>query len=778
MINYQSILQTMKVKFPGSLLVAGGCISLTSCIQPEQPEPRPDIIWIIAEDMSADFSCYGSEEVSTPHIDRLAEESVQFMNCFVTSPVCSPSRSALLTGRYPTTTGAHNHRSSRGEVKIFLPEDTRTIPDLFREAGYFTANCGYDYPAKTDYNIVTPPDLYDASLRLKPDNSNWNELWQKNSENRPVFLQLQLFGGKNRSYKPENPVDPKRVKLPPYYPDTEIFRNDRANYLNTVIYTDLMIRNIVEYLKSAGRWENSLVFFITDHGEDNYRHKQFLYDGGIHIPMLLKLPEGNHFELKASVEDLLIHIDMAATSLDAAGIKLPDYLEGQSLISEKYSPREYVISARDRCDWTPDRIRSVRTREYKYICNFRPDLSHMQSNYRDHWPTVQQAWKMFSEGDLQPVQSVYFEDTRPGEELYYIPEDPDEIHNLAGTSEYTAVLEELRTILEDWIQQSGDLGQYAESEKSYSEALKNVNTGSTLEGFPFIAGLGYPYPDGEGASGKIYFYNTSDRPLNITGNLGIIKPSTGELEIGADSDITLTYSLEPEYKEGQKLSFHTVYMFSNGHETDFSTDFYVKKPVMYEFKNLSSLPVIDGKVNEMPLDINVGEDARFDMALTRDFLYIAAVVQDEDVHSDENVPSWEQDGIEIRLDYRPDPFRSNSKATREFLDHLVLIVSPSKNGQALNFYKPAQASRVASELFGKNGLKYACRNFDDRYEAEFLIPLRFIREKQGDDWEAIRINFTQHDLDGKEQKRIEWKPKWGSMDDYVGSGTFFRSGGS
>ncbi len=768
----------MNKKIPGTLLVAGGFLSVLSCNEIRETEVRPDIIWIIAEDMSADFGCYGSREVNTPGIDRLAEESIQFMNCFVTSPVCSPSRSALLTGRYPTSTGAHNHRSSRGEVKIFLPEETRTLPDLFRESGYFTANCGYDYSAKTDYNLVTPPDLYDASLRLKSDNSNWNELWEKNTEDKPVFLQLQLYGGKNRSYKPTTPIDPDKVKLPPYYPDTETFRTDRANYLNTVIYTDLMVTNIVEYLKSTGRWENSLVFFITDHGEDNYRHKQFLYDGGIHIPMLVKLPEEGNLEMKASEDDLLIHIDMAATSLDAAGINLPDYLEGQSLISDQYSPRDYVVSARDRCDWTPDRIRSVRTKKFKYIRNFRPDLSHMQSNYRDHWPTVQQAWKMFKEGELNPVQSVYFEKTRPEEELYDISADPDEIHNIAGDPEYAGVIKEFRTILDNWIKQTGDLGQFPESEKSYSEALKNVNTGSTLEGFPLIAGLGYPYPEGEGASGKIYFFNTSDSPLTIKGDLQIISPTTGELEMGADSDIALNYRLLPEFSESQKINFHTGYTFSNGQETVFSYEFYVKKPELFALKNLNILPEMDGEAEEMLMEIEVGEDAVFDAALTRDYLYIAARIRDEEISSEKDVPSWEQDGIEIRLDYRTDPYRSNSRATREFMDHLVLIVSPSEDGVPLYFYKPAQAGLIAPELFGKDGLRYACKNLGDRYEAEFLIPLRFIREKQGEDWEAIRINFTHHDLDGNEQKRTDWKPKWGGKNDYVGSGTFFRTGGS
>src|SRR5688572_16643005 len=194
---------------------------------------RPNIVWIIAEDMSPDFACYGETTIRTPNVDRLAAEGVKFERAFVTGPICSISRSALLTGMYQTSIGAHHHRSGRGELKIHLPQGVTPVPRLFKDAGYHTSNVTTaDFTkegdrvaiAKTDYNFEWDESMYDTTH------------WSVRKPGQPFFAQVQMNGGKLRG--PGNtdrwPARVERtlgsrtpaaaVKLPPYLPDDPVIR--------------------------------------------------------------------------------------------------------------------------------------------------------------------------------------------------------------------------------------------------------------------------------------------------------------------------------------------------------------------------------------------------------------------------------------------------------------------------------------------------------------------------------------------------------------------------
>ena len=217
--------------------------------------------------MSAHMSCYGETTIQTPNIDRLADEGTLFRQAFVTEPVCSPSRSAMVTGMYQTTIGAHLHRSSRHTVKIHLPKHIKLISEYFQQAGYYTSNgstLNTKSPSetkrgKTDYNFVWDEKVYDAAE------------WSGRKPGQPFFAQIQLRGGKNRSAKVPNPVDPAKVNLPPYYPDHPVLREDWAKYLNSVIQTDIDLGEILDRLRKEGTADNTIVFFWTDHGISHIR---------------------------------------------------------------------------------------------------------------------------------------------------------------------------------------------------------------------------------------------------------------------------------------------------------------------------------------------------------------------------------------------------------------------------------------------------------------------------------------------------------------------------
>ena len=199
---------------------------------------------------------------------------------------------------------------------------------------------------------------------------------------QPFFAQIQLHGGKDRNAKVAHPTDPARVVLPPYYPDDPVIRQDWASYLDSWVKADADVGDVLDRLERDGLADSTVVFFFTDHGISHVRGKQFLYDEGIRVPLLVRFPDRR---LGGTVRsDLVSLLDVAATSLDLAGIPIPATSRAGRCSRAGFEPRRRVYSARDRCDETPDLIRSVRTERYKYIRNFMSYASHTQPNrYKD-----------------------------------------------------------------------------------------------------------------------------------------------------------------------------------------------------------------------------------------------------------------------------------------------------------------------------------------------------------------------------------------------------------
>lgn len=437
----------------------------SSCAQ--QAAGPPNIVWIVAEDQSAHFGPYGEELVKTPNIDRLAAEGAMFTRAFVTAPVCSPSRSALITGMYQTTIGAHNHRSGRGERKIHLPGDVEPVPAILRRAGYFVTNAGLRREGelargKTDYNFEFDAGLYDG-----PD-------WSGRAEGQPFFAQVQLRGGKFRNQRTLEAVkgvhtagiSPDKVKLPPYYPDDPELRKDWAQYLESIENADWEVGQILQRLEAEGVAENTVVFFLTDHGVSHARGKQFLSEEGARVPLIVRAP--GRIEPGMVREDLVAHIDVTASTLAFAGVEVPGWMEGRPLFGPDATPREYVVSARDRCDETVDRIRSVRTERYRYIRNFVPERPHLQPNrYKDSKAIIKAMHRLRDSGALSPEAKAMFYAPRPEEELYDLESDPWQMKNLVGEEEHGATLKALRETLEQWIAETGDHGQAFETAEEY-----------------------------------------------------------------------------------------------------------------------------------------------------------------------------------------------------------------------------------------------------------------------------------------------------------------------
>ena len=437
-------------------------------------DTRPNIVWILVDDMSSHFGYQGEKLVTTPNVDRLAREGVVFSRAYATAPVCSTFRSALITGMYQTAIGAHHHRSSRGMEKISLPEGVRTIPELMRKAGYYTTNADASgkRPGKEDYNFnYRKQDLYDGVD------------YHGRAEGQPFFAQFQLRGGKLRNVAKwydevksgvGEVIDRAAVKLPPYYPDHPVIREDWAQYLDSVNYTDVEVGRILARLKKDGVLENTVVVFLTDHGISHARGKQFLYEEGVLIPFVVWAP-GDLGKLGKPIlrDEFIEHIDLAATTLHLAGLEIPAGMQGRPLFGSKAKPRDLAVTARDRCDETVDRIRGIRKGDFKYIRNFHPQRPYLQAcDYKDRKPFMPVLRDLYAAGKLNKSQSLQMAEVRPEEELYDLSQDPWELHNLAGDPAQQERLSDFRALLGRWIMDSNDQGRYPEPMRMLDSDMK------------------------------------------------------------------------------------------------------------------------------------------------------------------------------------------------------------------------------------------------------------------------------------------------------------------
>lgn len=436
---------------------------------------RPNLLWFVVDDMSANFSCYGERRIATPHVDRLAREGTRFARAFATSPVCSPSRSALITGMYQTSIGAHHHTSSRQSTDVFLPDGVEPIPAILQRAGYYTCNGtglreSAAKPGKTDYNFEWNASIYDGSD------------WSGRKSGQPFFMQVQLPGGKLRGNTDREAqalavraaeelggaTDPEAVELPPYYPRDPVLLRDWAAYLDSVRFTDRHVGQVLARLENEGLLDETLIIFVTDHGISSSRGKQFLYDEGTHVPLVMRgpgVPRG------AVRDDLVELFDIAAVSLAAAGVAFPSVMQERNLLAGDYARRDAVFAARDRCGETIDRIRSVRTERFLYIRNFHPQRPLLQSNdYKDRKSILKTLRKLEAEGRLGPLAAeVLFRPARPAEELYAWTEDRWQVNNLAADPVHRDTLRELRRRLDQWIDETGDRGP--ESDETYAREM-------------------------------------------------------------------------------------------------------------------------------------------------------------------------------------------------------------------------------------------------------------------------------------------------------------------
>ncbi len=439
---------------------------------------RPNILWIIGENLSLDLGCYGGKQVATPVLDELAAQGVRYTHVFATSPVCGPSRSAFMTGMYQTTTDTHHMRLHRTDA-FRLPDGVRPITHRLRDAGYFTANIksiGQHIvgTGKLDLNFVNEGPIFQS------------EAWDHLKSRQPFFAQVNLPEAEYDIYDRKSAekervpwvgeqshaqiATPENVTPPPYYPDHPVTRAEWARYLNSVSGMDVRCRLILEQLKTEGLADDTVVVFFGDNGQLTARGIHWCWDVGLNVPLIIRWPKNfpapSQYRPGTVNDSLLSLIDLTATTLQTAGLPIPNSMHGRAFLgSDSLRQRQYVFSARDRIDETQIRLRSVRDRRYHYIRNFTPGTGLATLNrYREKCFLVQPLMRqLFAEQKLSGTAAELMQPI-PEELLYDVANDPHEIHNLVSSPQpdHREALFRMRAALETWMVETGDRGDIPE----------------------------------------------------------------------------------------------------------------------------------------------------------------------------------------------------------------------------------------------------------------------------------------------------------------------------
>jgi|TARA_B110000027_G_scaffold80283_1_gene85499 arylsulfatase A-like enzyme len=432
----------------------------------------PNIVWLVAEDQSSYFfPFYGDQSVNLPNISKLLNNGTVYEGMHSSYPVCAPARSAIITGMYPNSIGTGNMRAHKGNATLRTEKEALIVPyyssklaerikpftQILRENSYYCTN-----NAKEDYNFNLRDDAWDESSR--------SASWEKREDGQPFFSVFN-FGVTHESEiwkrdKQELKVNPNDLIVPPVFPNDSITRHALAVNYSNLVEMDKQMGLIINKLIDQGLYDNTYIFFYSDHGGPFPRHKRAIYETGSKVPLIIKFPINIEPQENRN-RDMLNFIDFAPTILSIAGFDIPEIYQGKAFLGAKKSKqkREYLFTASDRFDEHPDRIRAVKNRRFKYIRNYNIDKPHaLAVGYRTQMKLMQHLNKLNESNMLSPQQKLWFQVPKNPEEFYDLKEDPFELNNLISEKKYSIEIDNLKNKLGNWIKEINDLGHLTENE--------------------------------------------------------------------------------------------------------------------------------------------------------------------------------------------------------------------------------------------------------------------------------------------------------------------------
>ncbi len=441
---------------------------------------RPNIVWIVAEDLGPYLPMYGDSTVATPHLSRLAKEGITYTNVYSPSGVCAPSRAAIATGMYPTKIGAMHMRTGpwfsfktkdralrnygREVYEAKPPVGTHMHSEYLRRAGYYCTN-----NRKEDYQFRAEMTAWDES--------SWKAHWKNRPPEKPFFAifnsgvthESQIWVKKKDSLWVDENL---KVRVQPYLPETEIAKTDIRRMYSNIKEMDEQVGALLKELEDEGLLEKTIIFWYSDHGGPLPRQKRTIYDSGIKVPLIVRFPNRQMAGMRD--DQLISFVDFKPTLLSLAGIPNPDYTDGRAWMGRYRDnrPRKYIFAAADRFDHQHDRIRAVRDKRYKYIRNYISGKPYyLPVKYRETMAIMKELLRLNKEDKLTAQQALWFRQQKDPVELFDTWTDPHELRNLANHSDYTEKMAEFSSVLDSWISRTDDKGMVPE--KEYIESIGN-----------------------------------------------------------------------------------------------------------------------------------------------------------------------------------------------------------------------------------------------------------------------------------------------------------------
>lgn len=525
---------------------------------------KPNILWLVAEDLSPYIPSFGDSTIQTPNLSRLAAEGVCYDNFYSPSPVCAPSRAAISMGMYPTKIAANHMRTGpwfspdvsqalMDRMKPYWPEGiplydamppagSRMMSEYLRMEGYYCTN-----NAKEDYQFRRTLTSWDESSNKAH--------WRNRKDGQPFFAifnfgvthESQIWSKAEDSLWIDEHLD---IPVPPYLPDTEVGKKDVRRMYSNIKEMDHQVGEILKQLEEDGELDNTIIMWYTDHGGPLPRQKRLLYDSGLKVPMIVRYP--NQQLAGTRNDDLISFIDLAPTVLSVAAIAPPKEMDGRAFLGSYQSKEKakYIYAAADRFDAVYDRNRAVRDKQFKYIKYYNPEKSmFLKVAYREQMAIMQELHRLKEANQLTAAQALWFRTTKPEEELFDTKNDPHELNNLANDPKYADKLKELRTQCEQWVNSLEDTGLIPEKEllaklwkngkqpKAAQPLIEQKDGTITLSSPTEGAILGYQlYKTGQPVnSWSVYTQpfktNEADSLKVVADRIGFLRSETVELKI-------------------------------------------------------------------------------------------------------------------------------------------------------------------------------------------------------------------------------------------------------
>ena len=453
-------------------------LTFFGCDTPDKIQ-LPNILWITCEDISPQLGCYGDTYARTPNLDKLAQQGVLYTHAFASAPVCAVARSSIITGMYSSSYGAQHMRCNAK-----LPKGIKTYPEYLREAGYYCTN-----NSKTDYNLeIDHKSIWDESSA----DAHWRN---RQNPDQPFFAIFNL--GTSHESRVNNLETHRKaiqnvpesllrkigtIPVPPFFPDTETVRELWTRYYNNITAMDQQVGEILDQLEVDGLDQNTIIVFYSDHGAGVPRYKRWLYDTGLHVPFIVKIPpKFKHLiphEMGTRADELISFIDLPPTALNLAGVPIPSNMEGRAFLGNELNPpRSYIFAGRDRMDERYDMQRAVRNKQFKYIRYYeayKPFCQYM--NTPEKGAIMQEIRKAEENGTMPEAGRHIIDLKKPVEALFDTHSDPEELINLANNPQYQDVLKEFRSAHAEWSDRTMDTGLIPETiiRKWESEEDKSI----------------------------------------------------------------------------------------------------------------------------------------------------------------------------------------------------------------------------------------------------------------------------------------------------------------